>query len=79
MRAVGTYERSYQVDGEEYELYRQMDDEGDVVGYQLVTWRGEPVTDGLLEEIPSERDVVALVRERVRPRNASAANGSGEQ
>jgi hypothetical protein len=63
---MGTYEKSYCVDGEEYELYRQTDFFGRFIGYQLVTHHGEPVGDGLLERVPRRLDVVALVRERRR-------------
>ena len=59
---MGTYEKSFIVDGEEYELYRH-DDDGDV-GYQLVTQRGQLVNDGLLFDVPDQATVAALVRER---------------
>lgn len=60
--AMGTYEKSFIVDGEEYELYRH-DDDGEV-GYQLVTQQGELVNDGLLLDEPDRDAVAALVRER---------------
>lgn len=59
---MGTYEKSFIVDGEEYELYRH-DDDGEV-GYQLVTQQGELVNEGLLGDTPSQPAVEALVRER---------------
>lgn len=59
---MGTYEKSFIVDGEEYELYRHEDD-GEV-GFQLVTHQGELVNDGLLLDEPDEAAVAALVRER---------------
>lgn len=60
---MGTYEKSFIVDGEEYELYRHDDDDGEV-GYQLVTQQGELVNEGLLLDEPDQAAVVALVRER---------------
>ena len=73
---MGTYEKSYCVDGVIYELYRQTDIYGEFIGYELVTQRGRKINDGLLGKVPTHRDVVALVRERVR-RHGNPESGRG--
>jgi hypothetical protein len=57
---VGTYEKSFVVDGEEYELYRQWNDGR--IAFQLVSYRGQLVHDGLLSDEPDQEMVEALVR-----------------
>jgi hypothetical protein len=61
---VGSYERSFIVDGVDYELYAQLD--GDECVYELVDQAGSTVADGLAE-IPDADAVAALVRKRVEP------------
>jgi hypothetical protein len=57
---VGTYEKSFVVDGEEYELYRHWNDGR--IAFQLVSYRGQLVHDGLLSDEPDQEMVEALVR-----------------
>jgi hypothetical protein len=61
-RDVGSYEKTFVVDGAEYELYAQLDGES---GYQLVDRMGRAV--GEFAEIPDDETVVALVREATLP------------
>lgn len=61
---MGSYERSFVVDGVVYELYAQLD--GDESGYELVDQAGKTVADGLAE-IPDDDAVAALVRNRGEP------------
>jgi hypothetical protein len=61
---VGSYVRSFFV-GREFELYVECDEQGDVVGYELIcVLSGRKVNDGLLPEEPEQADVEALVHER---------------
>lgn len=62
---MGSYEKTFIVDGAEYELFAQSSEEG-VVGYQLVAADGVPLT--LLAAVPEQAEVEALVREQ---RNAA--------
>jgi hypothetical protein len=59
---MGTYEKSFVVDGEEYELYRHWNDGR--IAFQLVSYRGQLVHDGLLTEKPDQAAVKALVRQQ---------------
>ncbi len=59
---MGTYEKSFVVDGEEFELYRQWN--YGRIAFQLVSYRGQLVHDGLLTDEPDQTSVEALVRER---------------
>ena len=56
---MGTFERTYEVDGERFELYRQGDDSAKT--YQLVDDENLPVGERF-DEVPSEDVVAALVR-----------------
>jgi hypothetical protein len=61
---VGSYIRSFFV-GREFELYAEHDEQGDVVGYELIcALTGRKVNDGLLLDEPEQADVEALVHER---------------
>jgi hypothetical protein len=61
---VGSYERSFIVDGVEYELYAQLD--GDECVYELVDQAGKTVAEGLAE-IPDAAAAAALIREQAEP------------
>jgi hypothetical protein len=65
---VGTFERSYEVDGAELELYAQVD--GDETIYELVDKR-DGQTLGSFAEMPDDDTVATLVR--ARPSLADAA------
>jgi hypothetical protein len=58
---MGTFERSYFVDGQELELYAQLDGEA-LTGYQLVTSDGASIGDPFAG-VPDEETVAALVRQ----------------
>lgn len=58
---MGTFEKSFIVDGQEYELYATSDEES--TGYQLVDHAGQPVGEPL-SELPDEEAVLALVAAR---------------
>ena len=66
-REVGTYEKTFVVDGVEYELYAQSD--GDERVYQLVDTHGRVVADEL-PDVPDEETVAALVRANASPEAA---------
>jgi hypothetical protein len=57
---VGTYAKTYVVDGEQYELYAESDT--DEVGYELFDLRGRKVTVEPLPNIPDQEAIVGLVR-----------------
>jgi len=59
---MGTYEKSFVVDDEEYELYRHWNDGR--IAFQLVSYRGQLVPDGLLTDEPDQAEVEALVRQQ---------------
>jgi hypothetical protein len=59
---MGTYEKSFVVDGEEYELYRHWNDGR--IAFQLVSYRGQLVHHGLLSVKPDQATVEALVRQQ---------------
>jgi hypothetical protein len=59
---MGTYEKSFVVDGEEYELYRHWNDGR--IAFQLVSYRGQLVHDGLLSDEPDQTAAEALVRKQ---------------
>lgn len=52
---MGSYERSFVVDGVEYELYKQLDQPV----YQLVDRSGRPLAE--FADVPSHQTVVAAV------------------
>lgn len=54
---MGSYEKSFVVDGVEYELYRQFDE----LGFQLVNQAGRAIAD--FPDIPDQQAVVAAVRD----------------
>ena len=60
---MGTYEKTYVVDGVDYELYAASVD-GEQT-FQLVDRAGQVVADAL-GDVPDEETVAALVRERQR-------------
>jgi hypothetical protein len=55
---VGTFAESYEVDGEQFELYAQ---QGDEPSYQLVDSESLPI-GAPFTEVPDQETVVALVR-----------------
>lgn len=57
---MGSYEKTYVVDGREYELYAATD--GESTAYALVDHAGVKVSDEALSEIPADETVRALVR-----------------
>jgi predicted regulator of Ras-like GTPase activity (Roadblock/LC7/MglB family) len=57
---MGTFEQSFIVDGAEYELYRQSDENG----FQLISQTGVVIASEL-SEAPDAETVAALVREQV--------------
>jgi hypothetical protein len=57
---MGTYEKTYVVDGEQYELYAESD--ADEVAYELFDLRGRKVTVEPLAKIPDQEAIVGLVR-----------------
>lgn len=63
-REVGTYEKTFIVDGVDYELYAQAD--GGETVYQLVDRNGRVIADEL-SEIPDEQTAAALVRADALP------------
>jgi len=65
---MGTFEKAYEVDGEQYELYLQSDEPQT---FQLVDTESLPV-GGLFSEIPAQETVIELVRS-TRPASESAA------
>ena len=62
-RDVGSYEKTFVVDGAQYELYAQL--EGDVTVYALVDQSGRAI--GEFAEVPDEETVVMLIREQTVP------------
>jgi hypothetical protein len=56
---VGTYVKSFVVDGEEFELYAQIDDEGK--SYLVVDGDSLPIGEPF-DEVPRDVVVAALVR-----------------
>jgi hypothetical protein len=57
---VGTYEKTYVVDGAQYELYAVTED--DTVNYDLFDHAGRKVTVEPLPEIPDNEAVIGLVQ-----------------
>jgi hypothetical protein len=57
---VGTFEKSFVVDGEQYEVYSYSED--GTRTFQLVTEVGLPIGQPL-SELPEDETVAALVRE----------------
>lgn len=55
---MGSFEKTYEVDGEKFELYAATDDSG----YQLIDATGVTIAEAL-ESIPDEESVFDLVRE----------------
>lgn len=58
---MGSYEKSFIVDGVEYELYRQLE-----LGYQLVDQSGRPLAD--FADVPDQQAVITAVRDCEPPR-----------
>ena len=58
---MGSYIRTYVVEGLQYELYMHVGD--DTIGYQLVTFDGTVLTDELLPTEPNDVEAAMLIRQ----------------
>lgn len=58
---MGSYVRTYTVDGQQYELYLRMVE--DTVGFQLVAFDGTVLTPELLSREPTDAEAATLIRE----------------
>jgi len=57
---MGTFIKSFVVDGEEYELYAQVDN--GITTYDLLDAAGTTIVVADLDDVPDDETVVALVR-----------------